>query len=96
LAQKDALAAFEALKRTPEFFRRYLNRYLAYADLGATAALNDTAAHVFSDANFVNVWHQLLPADRELLRLIVSGARDLFSEATRGSQRYFESWKYYN
>jgi hypothetical protein len=83
LAQKDALAAFEALKRTPEFFRRYLNRYLAYADLGATAALNDTAAHVFSDANFVNVWHQLLPADRELLRLIVSGARDLFSEATR-------------
>jgi hypothetical protein len=30
LAQKEAFAAFEALKRTPEFFRRYLNRYLTY------------------------------------------------------------------
>src|SRR5260370_15511888 len=28
LADNDALAAFEALKRTPEFFRRYLSRYL--------------------------------------------------------------------
>jgi hypothetical protein len=47
LADNDALAAFEALKRTPEFFRRYLGRYLAYADLGAKAALIDTEAHVF-------------------------------------------------
>ena len=84
LAQKDALAAFEALKRTPEFFRRYLSRYLAYADLGSKAALLDTEAHVFSDANFVSTWHRLLPADRELLRLIVSGVTDLFSESSRG------------
>lgn len=84
LAQKDALAAFEALKRTPEFFRRYLSRYLAYADLGSKAALLDTEAHVFSDANFVSTWNRLLPADRELLRLIVSGVTDLFSEASRG------------
>ena len=84
LAQKDALAAFEALKRTPEFFRRYLSRYLAYADLGSKAALVDTEAHVFSDANFVSTWHRLLPADRELLRLIVSGVSDLFSESSRG------------
>jgi hypothetical protein len=83
LAQKDALVAFEALKRTPEFFRRYLNRYLAYADLGARAALDDTAAHVFNDANFVTLWRQLLPADRELLRLVASGVTDLFSESTR-------------
>jgi hypothetical protein len=84
LAQKDALAAFEALKRTPEFFRRYLSRYLAYADLGSKPALLDTEAHVFNDANFVSTWHRLLPADRELLRLIVSGVTDLFSESSRG------------
>jgi hypothetical protein len=84
LAQKDALAAFQALKRTPEFFRRYLSRYLAYADLGSKAALLDTETHVFSDANFVSTWHRLLPADRELLRLIVSGVTDLFSESSRG------------
>jgi len=84
LTQKDALAAFGSLKRTPEFFRRYLSRYLAYADLGSKAALLDTEAHVFNDANFVSTWHRLLPADRELLRLIVSGVTDLFSESSRG------------
>jgi hypothetical protein len=84
LARKDAIAAFEALKRTPEFFRRYLSRYLAYADLGSKAALLDTEAHVFNDANFVSTWHRLLPADRELLRLIISGVTDLFSESSRG------------
>jgi len=84
LTQKDAISTFEALKRTPEFFRRYLSRYLAYADLGSKAALLDTEAHVFNDANFVSTWHRLLPADRELLRLIVSGVTDLFSESSRG------------
>src|SRR6202163_4994565 len=83
LTQKDALSAFGSLKRTPEFFRRYLSRYLAYADLGSKAALLDTEAHVFNDANFVSTWHRLLPADRELLRLIVSGVTDLFSESAR-------------
>jgi hypothetical protein len=83
LALKDALAAFDALKRTPEFFRRYLNRYLTYADLGAKSALEDTRSHVFNDANFVNVWNGLLAADRELLRLIVAGVADLFSEPSR-------------
>jgi len=83
LALKDALAAFEALRRIPEFFRRYLNRYLTHADLGATAALMDTKSHVFNDANFVNVWNGLLASDRELLRLIVGHITDVFSEASR-------------
>jgi hypothetical protein len=83
LADKEALTAFEALKRTPEFFRRYLNRYLAYANLGAKAALEDTQAHVFNDANFMTTWQRLLPADREVLRLVVAGVTDLFSEASR-------------
>lgn len=83
LADKEALAAFEALKRTPEFFRRYLNRYLAYADLGAAAALEDTQAHIFNDANFITTWERLHPADREVLRLVASGVTDLFSETSR-------------
>lgn len=83
LAPKNALVAFEALRRTPEFFRRYLNRYLTHADLGAKAALADTKSHVFNDANFVDVWNSLLPADRELLRLIVTGITDVFSESSR-------------
>lgn len=80
---KDALAAFEALRRTPDFFRRYLARYLAHADLGASAALADTKSHVFNDANFVNVWNGLLPADREPLRLAVVGITDIFSAPSR-------------
>jgi hypothetical protein len=83
LAQMEALAAFEALRRTPEFFRRYLNRYLAYAQLGSRAALEDTLAHVFNDKNFATAWTELLPADREVLKLIIEGVTDLFSQATR-------------
>lgn len=83
LSKQEAMAAFDALKRTPEFFRRYLNQYLAYADLGAKAALLDTEAHVFNDANFMGTWIRMLPADREVLRLIASGVTDLFSEASR-------------
>jgi hypothetical protein len=83
LAPKDALIAFDTLQRTPEFFRRYLNRYLTHADLGAKSALADTRSHVFNDANFVNLWNGLLPADRELLRLIVGGITDIFSESSR-------------
>ncbi|MGH8170692.1 MAG: hypothetical protein ACRETJ_09175 [Steroidobacteraceae bacterium] len=83
LAQQDALAAFEALKRTPEFFRRYLGHYLAYADLGAESALLDTKGHVFNDANFSGTWNRLLPADRAVLLLIISEVTDLFSDASR-------------
>ncbi|ABM39985.1 ATP-binding protein [Polaromonas naphthalenivorans] len=83
LAEKDAMAAFETLKKTPEFFRRYLNRYLTYAELGPQAALEDTQAHVFSGANFKDLWNKLLPADREVLKLLVKGVTDLYSEANR-------------
>lgn len=39
LPRDEALIAFDALKRTPEFFRRYLDRYLARADAGSQEAL---------------------------------------------------------
>ena len=83
LAEKDALNAFDALHCTPEFFRRYLNRYLTYAELGAQAALADTQAHVFNDANFTDVWNNLLPADQQVLKLLASGVQDLHSGPTR-------------
>lgn len=83
LTDEDALAAFVALHNTPEFFRRYLNRYLAYAELGAQAALEDTQTHVFNSANFSEVWKKLLPADQEVLKLLAQGVTDLHSEPAR-------------
>ncbi len=83
LSEKDALAAFEALQRTPEFFRRYLNRYITYAELGAPAALADTEEHVFSDANFLERWNKLVAIDQAVLQLLVHGVKDVQSEAAR-------------
>ncbi len=83
LSEREALRAFEALKRTPEFFRRYLQRYLAYAELGSRAALDDTLAHVFSDSGYRTAWGRRLPADRAVLRALAHGMTDLHSLAAR-------------
>jgi hypothetical protein len=83
LTLKEASAAYAALKHTPEFFRRYLTRYLTHAELGSKAALEDTLAHVFSDANFLPRFKRLLPADQEVLKLLARGESDLFSEPAR-------------
>jgi hypothetical protein len=80
----EALGAFETLKRTPEFFRRYLNRYLNHADLGSRAALEATRAQVFSSAAFDELWGRLLPTDRIVLKLLADGVTDLHSHSTRG------------
>ena len=83
LSEREALRAFESLKRTPEFFRRYLQRYLAYAELGSRAALDDTLAHVFNDASYSFLWGKLLPADQAILRAIAEGVSDLHSLPAR-------------
>ena len=83
LSERDALRAFEALKRTPEFFRRYLQRYLAYAELGSRAALDDTRAHVFNDSGYRTTWGRLLPADKSVLRALAQGVSDLHSLPAR-------------
>jgi hypothetical protein len=83
LTQKDGMAAYEALKHTPEFFRRYLNRYLAYAQLGSQAALQDTQTHVFNDTQFRAIYLKLLPADQVVLKWIASGVTDLYSQKAR-------------
>jgi hypothetical protein len=83
LSERDALRAFEALKRTPEFFRRYLQRYLAYAELGPRAALDDTVTHVFNDSGYRTAWGRLLPADKAVLRALAQGVNDLHSLPAR-------------
>ena len=83
LSEREAFRAFEALKRTPEFFRRYLQRYLAYAELGPRAALDDTRAHVFNDSDYRTTWARLLPADKAVLRALAQGVSDLHSLPAR-------------
>ena len=83
LSERESVRAFEALKRTPEFFRRYLQRYLAYAELGSRAALNDTLEHVFNDSGYRTVWARLLPADKAVLRALAQGVNDLHSQPAR-------------
>jgi hypothetical protein len=83
LSEREAIRAFEALKRTPEFFRRYLQRYLSYAELGSRAALDDTLAHVFSESGYRATWDRLLPADKAILRALAQEMNDLHSLAAR-------------
>jgi hypothetical protein len=83
LSEREALRAFDALKRTPEFFRRYLQRYLAYAELGSRAALDDTLEHVFSSSGYRTVWARLLPADKAVLMALAHGVSDLHSLPAR-------------
>ena len=83
LTEKEVMAAFVALNSTPAMLRRYLSRYMAYAELGPQAALEDTQAHVFSNAKFTEAWKKMLPADREVFKLLGNGESDLHSEPTR-------------
>jgi hypothetical protein len=79
----DALEAFAQLNSTPDFFRRFLTQYLTHAQFGAQAALDATKAQVFNDAEFANYWKSLLPADREVLRMLAEGVPDLHGKAAR-------------
>jgi len=83
LAERDALDAFEALQRTPEFFRRFLSQYLTHAQLGAAAALSATQELVFSDANFLSTWSALTPMDQQVLKFLASGGQGVFSAVSR-------------
>ncbi len=73
----DALAAFDALKQTPLFFRDYLDRYLTHPFEGSQSALDFTKAKVFNDGEFEKQWMDLLPADQLLLLFIARGTTDL-------------------
>lgn len=79
----DALAAFKALNDTPEFFRRYLERYLTHAMDGSSNALDDTKKHVFNSDAFVNLWTELLPVDQLVLNLVATGEGDIYGRPAR-------------
>ena len=77
LELNKAFEAFEQLKNTPEFFRRYIELYLTNPELGSAIALEHTKSRVFSDKNFKQQWDALLPADKSILRMIAGGVSDL-------------------
>lgn len=79
----DALQAFDELKRTPEFFRRYLERYVTHPQDGHAGALAYTKKHVFNDSNFIQQWQTFLPADQAILQLLAQGVPDLHGKAAR-------------
>jgi len=81
LERADALAAFAALKETPEFFRWYVERYLMYQDQGSAQALAHTLSRVHDDTGYARVWKELHRADRAVLLLAARGVQDLYGAA---------------
>lgn len=82
LSPEQGNQAFDALHRTPEFFKRFIERYMLYQTQGAQAALAHTKASVFSDDHFLMHWAALLPADQAVLTLLARGGTDI--HGTRG------------
>lgn len=82
LELQDALAAFDALNRTPEFFRVYLSDYVQNPQDGSAAALQRTQEHVLSDVSFRNQWASLLPTDRAVLRALADAPGGLHTKQT--------------
>ncbi|WP_058533969.1 ATP-binding protein [Legionella saoudiensis] len=80
LANNDAIDAFEQLKRTPEFFRRFIEYYLSNPEQGPQSAIENTKNKVFSDKNFQKQWSALLPADMVVLSMIAAEIKDLYSQ----------------
>ncbi len=52
LSLEQGSQAFDALHRTPEFFKRFIERYMLYQTQGAQAALAHTKASVFPTNTF--------------------------------------------
>jgi hypothetical protein len=53
LTREQGLHAFAELHHTPEFFKRFVERYMLYQPQGAEAALKHTKESVFSDEEFL-------------------------------------------
>ncbi|GIZ53090.1 hypothetical protein [Noviherbaspirillum aridicola] len=83
LSMEDATHAFQELRNTPEFFRRFLNQYLANPLAGAASALDTVKQQVYGDQDFERQWQELLPADRAVLEMIAMGGKDLFGSEAR-------------
>src|SRR3990167_21331 len=77
----DALAAFSALKYTPEFFRRYIEYYLNNPERGSAGILQEAKQSVLHDDRFKKQWQSLLVADQFVLKMIAGGVRDLHGKS---------------
>lgn len=81
LTHEQGKHAFAELHYTPEFFKRFVERYMLYQIEGADAALEHTKASVFSDDHFLKQWTKLNPADQAMVTLIARGETDLHGAA---------------
>jgi hypothetical protein len=77
LKPDDSLRAFDALKRVPELFRRFLSQYLANAFEGVDRAIEVCRQSVYVEEGFAAKWNAMLPADRFVLQRVASGDGDL-------------------
>jgi hypothetical protein len=73
--------AFEELHCTPEFFKRFIERYMLYQLQGVEAARAHTKASVFSDESFLKQWNGMSTADQAVIAMLARGATDLHSAA---------------
>jgi len=78
---REGYDAFDALHRTPEFFKRFIERYMMNQMMGAEAAVAHTKTSVFSDAHFLAQWNALLPADQAVIAMLSRGETDFHSKA---------------
>ena len=72
--------AFDELHRTPEFFKRFVERYMLYQLQGEEAALTHTKASVFSDEHFMKQWTDMNPADQAVVAMLARGQSDLHAK----------------
>lgn len=82
LELEDTLRAFDALKRVPELFRRFLSQYLGNAFEGVDRAIETCKQSVYAQEGFAKRWDRMLPADRLVLQLVAAGAGDLHGSLT--------------
>lgn len=77
LTLEQGMHAFEELHRTPEFFKRFVERYMLYQLQGDEAALAHTRTSVFSDEHFLRQWTELNPADQAVVTMLARGEGDI-------------------
>jgi hypothetical protein len=73
----DTSRAFDALKKVPELFRRFLSQYLGNAFDGVNRAIETCKQTVYAEEGFSKRWNRLLPADRAVLKLVAFDEGDL-------------------
>jgi hypothetical protein len=81
LTLEQGKRAFAELHCTPEFFKRFVERYMLYQPQGEEAALTHTKTSVFSDEHFLKQWTEMNPADQAVIMMLARGESDLHGKA---------------